>query len=125
MHVIKAVLLFAFICAYWIVLVIVQLPVLLPVTLIACFVERTGEVHWQRWRYNLWIGQDQAVNTMLGGDRDITVSSRIGWNAEQGSKTALLMESWLNPVWQLFTGQDNHCRRAIERDENHNKHWGG
>ncbi|MFC6441043.1 hypothetical protein [Bowmanella sp. JS7-9] len=120
----KAVCLYVFIVVYWALLIVLYSPVQLPVTLIAIWVEKTGEVHWRKWRYNLWIGQDQSLNALLGGDRDITLSSRIGWNAERGSQTALYMEAWLNPVWELFTGIDNHCRRAIERDEQHNKHWG-
>ncbi|WP_377690369.1 hypothetical protein [Pseudobowmanella zhangzhouensis] len=65
----KAVCLYVFIVVYWALLIVLYSPVQLPVTLIAIWVEKTGEVHWRKWRYNLWIGQDQSLNALLGGQR--------------------------------------------------------
>lgn len=82
-------------------------------------------IDWKMWRYNLWIADDQNVNAMLGGDRDITVSSRVGYNARRGNGIALKMEVVINLLFKLAINQDDHCQASIERDEQHNKNWGG
>lgn len=67
----------------------------------------------------LWISQDQDVNCIFMGNEDITISSRVGYLSELGSKTALCMEIVINTMFYVAAGQENHCRASIERDEKH------
>jgi hypothetical protein len=55
------------------------------------------------------IAIDQLVNTILGGNEDETISSRVGRHAVAGDRWALAAEVVIDAV--LGTG---HCRRAIE-----------
>ena len=73
----------------------------------------------------MFISDDQNANTVLGGDLDITVSSRVGYNAQRGNPVAINMELVIDFLFKVTTGQIGHCRASIERDERHNKHWGG
>ncbi|UNA02096.1 hypothetical protein vBAmaSR9Y2_18 [Alteromonas phage vB_AmaS-R9Y2] len=73
----------------------------------------------QRWGLSFWMWTDQGVNVMLGGNEDVTVSSKVGYMTEQGSKTAAVMALVIDFFWYLVTGQKSHCINAIERDEEH------
>lgn len=73
----------------------------------------------RRWGLSFWMWTDQGVNVLLGGNEDVTVSSKVGYKAEQSSKTATAMALVINFFWYLGTGQKNHCINAIERDEVH------
>jgi hypothetical protein len=73
----------------------------------------------QPYALNLWIAQDQDVNTLFGGNPDITISSRVGFMAKQGSKTARAMEVVINWLFEKAIGQSDHCRKNIEHDEDH------
>ena len=73
----------------------------------------------KRWGQSFWMWTDQGVNVILGGSEDVTVSSKIGFKQESGSKTAHVMALVINFFWYLGTGQSNHCISAIERDEEH------
>ena len=73
----------------------------------------------KRWGQSFWMWTDQGVNVILGGSEDVTVSSKVGYKAEQGSKTATAMALVINFFWRVGTGQKNHCINAIERDEEH------
>lgn len=123
-----AVMLLILVGLFWLWLILVKLPLTLPITLIATFKNTSTifgkTVDWKGWRYNLWIGDDQNVNTMLGGDKDVTVSSRVGFNAKRGNAIALHMEKVIDFLFRMTVGQENHCRASIEYDENHNKNWG-
>lgn len=57
---------------------------------------------------------DQFGNTLLDGNPDETISSRVGRNAIAGKKWALIAEKVINA---LFWFQPNHCRTHIEWDE--------
>lgn len=67
-----------------------------------------------RYCKNVWYSIDQTINTILGGNPDHTLSGRIGYHALQGSKTCLYMEKVVN---LLFWFDKDHCRSAIEYDE--------
>ena len=71
------------------------------------------------YRYSLWIQQDQDVNTIFKGNPDVTVSSKLGYLSEQGSKTATLMARVVDKMFLIAVGQEDHCRSSIERDEVH------
>jgi len=56
---------------------------------------------------NILISLDQLANTILGGDPDETISSRVGKNYH-GSKIEELINYFFGP---------NHCENAEEKDE--------
>jgi len=126
---IAAILLLLLVVYFWLAFALVKLPVLLPAFVISKFTDESiifnTRVHWKKYVYNMVVGDDQNTNTALGGDRDITISSRVGYNASKGNKIALNMELIINFLFKIFIGQYDHCRASIERDEKHNKDWGG
>lgn len=71
------------------------------------------------YRRSLWMAQDQDVNVIFGGNEDITVSSKVGYLSESGSKTALGMAKVIDFLFYIAIGQENHCIASIERDERH------
>lgn len=113
MHFIKAKFLLLSILIVWGALIALMLPFQLPVTL--------AGIHpkLRRYRYGVWIAQDQLVNAIHGGNPDITVSSKVGYMAEQGSKTAKAMTVVIDFLFKVAVNQDNHCQASIERDEEH------
>ena len=64
----------------------------------------------KRYLINICIAFDQFVNTLLGGDPDETISSRLG-----KFKGTVPPYSWL--CWLLDLIDPGHCDRAIEPDE--------
>jgi hypothetical protein len=114
---------------FWGMSTLVKLPVILPVFLMSKFTDKSEvlgkQVYWGKWAYNMFISDDQSANTVLGGDRDITVSSRVGFNAKEGNPIALRMEIVIDYLFYVFAKQENHCRVSLEIDEKHNKDWGG
>jgi len=63
------------------------------------------------WR--IFIALDQLANTILGGDEDETISSRIGKIVEGRNNCWIcrIICNLLNKIDQ------NHCKEAIEPDE--------
>ena len=57
---------------------------------------------------------DQLINTILGGRPDHTVSGRVGYNAINGKRWAIILEKIID--W-LFFWEDKHCFNSIEWDE--------
>lgn len=114
MHFIKAKLLLISVALVWAYIIIALLPLLLPVTLLAIPVKPL-----RKYRYALWISTDQLVNAIHLGNPDVTVSSKVGYMAEQGSKTAATMAVFIDLLFKLAVNQDNHCQASIERDEEH------
>ena len=110
----KAKLLLMSVAAVWLLAIIVMAPLQLPVTLLAIVIKPM-----RGYRYKIWIAQDQLVNAIHNGNPDITVSSQIGYMAEQGSKTAAAMAVVVDWLFYVAIGQVNHCRASIERDEDH------
>lgn len=93
----------------------------LAITLLGCFPNKV----LRGLRYGFWIVQDQAVNVVVSalllkvGNPDVTVSSKVGYMAEQGSKTAAAMAKVIDLLFKLAVNQDDHCAASIERDEAH------
>ncbi len=110
---IKAKLLLLAIAVVWGLLIVLMLPFQLPVTL--------AGIHprLKRYRYGVWLAQDQMVNAIFGGNHDVSVSSKLGYMSEQGSKTAIAMAKVVDWMFYVAVGQKNHCRASIERDEEH------
>jgi hypothetical protein len=69
----------------------------------------------KRYLFNLLIGIDQFCNTVLGGDPDETISSRVGKYARSGPGW---IPCQLCKFLNLF--EKDHCVRSIEEDEGNN-----
>lgn len=110
MHLIKAKLLLLAIALTWFVLIVLMSPIQIPATLLAIK---------SRYTWGLWVAQDQMVNAILGGNPDVTISSKVGYMATRGSKTALAMEKVIDWLFYKIKGQVSHCRASIEHDEVH------
>jgi hypothetical protein len=110
----KAKLILLSVAITWLFFIVVMAPLIAPITIAAIFIKPL-----RGYRYKLWIAQDQLVNAIHNGNPDITVSSRIGWMAERGSKTAAAMASVVDWLFYIAIGQKDHCKVSIERDENH------
>jgi hypothetical protein len=104
---------------WWAVLILAMGIVQWPVTIAAIFYPKL-----KPWRYHIWVGQDNAVNALHGGNMDTNVSGRIGWHAMRGSKIALHMERFVNLLFWITKGQRDHCRQSIEPDETYHRHLG-
>lgn len=71
-----------------------------------------------RWALNILIGVDQLCNTVLGGDPDETMSSRLGkLKVKHGGRIP-----WKRPLskiidWGLDRIDSNHTLDSIELDE--------
>lgn len=65
---------------------------------------------------NILIAIDQLFNTLLLGDPDETLSSRVGKARRGGSRFGTFLA---NAIDLLFFWQQNpgHCERSIEYDE--------
>lgn len=99
----------------WLVLITLMSPLQLPLTLLG----RSRGTRIGRYTYGLWIGQDQLVNAIHAGNPDVTISSKVGYMAEQGSATAQRMEIVIDWLFYKAVKQENHCRVSIEKDEEH------
>jgi len=63
-----------------------------------------------RYFWNLMIMLDQALNTILGGDPDETLSSRMGKRVD----TCILCRFLCNILNKI---DKRHCKNSIETDE--------
>lgn len=61
------------------------------------------------WTY-VWLGRGPCPNA------DETISSRVGRNAAQGKRWALVCEFIIDGLF-LLVGQRGHCRASVEQDE--------
>ena len=117
MTLLKSIFILLMIAIIWLSLIIVSSPMLLPVCILAI-----KYPYFKRWRYNMLIGQDNGINAFFfNGNPDISISSRVGWMAENGSKTARYMAVVIDFMFYISIGQENHCHVSIERDEDHTK----
>jgi hypothetical protein len=65
----------------------------------------------KQYIWNVLISVDQLFNTLLGGDPDETLSSRMGKRAREGDKLGIIVCGVLNVI------DKNHCEKSIEWDE--------
>jgi hypothetical protein len=70
-----------------------------------------GDLVMKRYIWNLLISLDQLLNTLINGDPDETISSRMGKRAREGDQLGKLVCRVLN----IF--DKNHCEKSIEEDE--------
>jgi hypothetical protein len=61
--------------------------------------------------WNILISADQLANTLLGGDPDETISSRMGKRAIKGDRLGGIICRLLD----MF--DKGHCKKSIEEDE--------
>lgn len=69
----------------------------------------------KKYFWNIAVTVDQFCNTVLGGDPDETMSSRMGKKIAKRECTLCKGVCWL-----LDKVQINHCIRSIEQDEGSN-----
>lgn len=65
-----------------------------------------------RYLRNLFIAVDQLVNTILGGDPDETISSRLGKNYN-----GTIAERFVDWLFSWQHKKEGHCEASIEKDE--------
>ena len=116
MYFLRAKLLLLSVALLWAFFIVICIPVQLPITVARMLIDNE---RLKRYVWGFWIWQDQAVNAILGGNPDVTVSSKVGYMAEQGSSTAKAMAAVIDLLFKLAVNQDNHCAVSIERDEDH------
>lgn len=71
----------------------------------------------RRYFLNLLIALDQGINTLIGGDPDETISSRVGRASLAGRRRARIAESIIDWLFMLLGDGPGHCQRNIEWDE--------
>lgn len=74
--------------------------------------EGTAPLPWQ-YAYNVCLSGSQMVNTVLGGDPDESLSSRLG-RAEQDG--VAVVKYGVAPVTDVLLGT-HHCQESIEASE--------
>ena len=110
-HWIKVKLILLSVAVVWLFFIIAMAPLILPVTVAAIWIKDL-----RTYRYKLWISQDQLVNAIHNGHPDHTISGRIGYESHKGSKTAAGLETVVDLLFKIATGEENHCYNAIEWD---------
>jgi hypothetical protein len=60
------------------------------------------------------------INAVHMGNADITISSKVGYMARQGSETAKRVAKVIDWLFWVTIKQKNHCEASIEHDEKHN-----
>lgn len=64
----------------------------------------------KRYIWNVLVSVDQLANTLLAGDPDETLSSRMGKRVP-GCRVCTFLCFWLDKL------DPRHCHKSIERDE--------
>jgi hypothetical protein len=64
----------------------------------------------KKYIWNILISFDQLLNTILTGDPDETLSSRVGKRARKGDKFSKCVCKVLDII------DKDHCEKSIERD---------
>lgn len=78
----------------------------------------------KKYFWNLFVAVDQLVNTILLGDPDETLSSRMGKMVEQWHKTPANKGRYVISLiicWVLNKIDKGHCKQSIENDEGSNE----
>lgn len=71
----------------------------------------------RRYLLRLAVAGDQWINTVLGGNPDETISSRVGRAALRGHRIGLAVEAVMDWIFECLGDGPGHCRRHIEWDE--------
>jgi hypothetical protein len=106
------------VATFWVAFILIKSIVLVPVGIMAICTKESQlfgtKIEWRRWLRDMVISDNQSVNTMLGGDRNVSISSRVGHHAVQGNSMALKMEKFINII---FFWEDNHCRKCSKNNQ--------
>lgn len=94
------------------------IAIMLPIQAISLALSKFSD-KFKGWNYSVWILQDVAVNVIHGGSHKVTVSSKIGWLSQQERTGAKGTEQFVNWLWIIFFGIDDHCQKAIEKEDDH------
>ena len=81
----------------------------------------------KKYIFNLLISIDQLANTILGGDPDETLSSRMGkmvvrWRVGS-TKSQLRYKLAVAICWLLNKIDPDHCNKSIEHNEGDDDIW--
>lgn len=63
---------------------------------------------------NLLIALNQGINTLLAGDPDETISSRVGRASRAGKRWARIAERIIDRLFMWLGEAPGHCGRSIE-----------
>lgn len=74
----------------------------------------------KRYSLNVLLVASQVASTLLGGDPDESVSSRIGKAQVAKKKWAV---NFAAPFVNCLMQEENHCLKAIEPDEGSKQIW--
>lgn len=66
---------------------------------------------FKRYLFNALVGLDQFINTLIGGDPDMTLSGRMGRAVAQGRCKVCRVVCWL-----LDRIDKDHCARANKNE---------
>lgn len=69
-----------------------------------------------RYIHNIFIAIDQLINTILGGDPDMTISARLGRNY-RGTKIEKIVD-W---IFSYQNNPEGHCENADEWEKDEGK----
>jgi hypothetical protein len=113
-----------FILFLWVFLAASKVLVMLPVGIVALFKEKSvvlgTTVCWRVWFSSMVRADNHNINTALGGDRNTSLSNRVGTQALKGVSMAIKLQSAIN---LLFFWENNHCKEAINKDRTNLKSW--
>lgn len=73
----------------------------------------------KRWLYSILIAQDILVNCILGGYFRTTISSELGNLQRLDSRTGTECAEFVNWLFRVSVGQENHCIASIEPEDIH------
>ena len=111
MHTIKAKIFLMLIALNWGSLILLMLPLLL----IALVYDKMRE--GIQWVYSLLLAQDHLTNAIMGGHFLTTISSLLGHLRQQGSSTGKVAADFVDKLFELAIGQNNHCTLAMEESD--------
>lgn len=80
---------------------------------LAGFLFAAEETIVYRYSRRVWIGIDQFINAVIGGNEDHTISGRAGRGRRQGSAFWRITANVIDWIFR----DNQHCRDAIEHNE--------
>ncbi len=88
--------------------------VALPLMVVSFIVDKVIK---SLWLYSLLLAQDHYTHTIMGGHFLTTISAILGHMRLSGSLTGAMMADVVDYLFELATGETNHCVNAIEKDD--------
>lgn len=69
------------------------------------------------WLRSIFIAQDYLVNALCSGHHDTTISSQLGKLKLMGSTTGAVASDFVDWLFFVADGQENHCFNAMEGND--------